>query len=80
MNDIDLKMMIIRTHDEIIRLRRRLEEAEPKARSYDALLQVLDMMPKSSQGFGEDVAWLLKQELDRVNARISETNGANAQT
>lgn len=75
MNDLELKQILGRCHDEISMLRERLAVAEAKARSYDALLQVLDLFPKQAQGFGEDVVWILKKELELVEARLLERAG-----
>lgn len=65
----DTKEMIQRCIEEIEGLRRRLAIAEPKAEAYDTLRQVLGLLPRANQGFGEDMVWRLKlqlKELDKV--------------
>lgn len=45
--------------DEIKGLRRTIDNLAPKADAYDAIRQLQSMMPRQSQGFGQDVAWAL---------------------
>lgn len=56
-------------------LRKRIEVLEPKAHAYDTLSVVLDLLPRRSQGEGEDVAWLLKREIEKVEAEAKKEQG-----
>ena len=54
-------------HDEIVMLRRAVAELKPKATALDILERALFGMPPS-QGYGEDIAWRLKKEIERMAA------------
>jgi hypothetical protein len=56
-------------HDEIIRLRRKVELLEPKAHAYDTLAQVARLtIHEPMQVHGEDPAWRVKNMVDRLVA------------
>ena len=56
-------------HDEIVRLRRRVEELEPKARAYDTIEQLAGLtVHPAPQGYGEDTAWRMKNTVDKLAA------------
>lgn len=56
-------------HDEIVMLRRKVEELEPKARAYEHISTLLDMIPqRNSQGYTVDVAWRIKQAVEGIVA------------
>lgn len=76
MNDKEAVQMMRRASDEIKTLRRTIEQLAPKADAYDAIRQMQDMMPRRSQGFGEDVAYLL----DRRIKEIEDTPAAKGDT
>jgi hypothetical protein len=64
--DIDVKRALRMGHDEIVRLRRRLDEVEPKAHAYDTIAQVARLtMPPNASGFCEDPAWLIRSIVER---------------
>ena len=52
-----------RCAEEIRQLRKSNAELAPKADAYDALLQVLNMIPQPSRGYGEDLVWKLEKEI-----------------
>lgn len=54
-------------HDEIVRLRRRLSELEPQVRVLNILERALFGAPRS-EGYGEDIAWRLAREVERLVA------------
>lgn len=55
-------------HDEIVVLRRKVAELEPRARAYDNIDRIVGMIPYPSQGYGEDVAWRIKTVVERIEA------------
>jgi len=63
-------------HDEIILLRRRVAELEPKAHAYDTIAQVARLTAhETSQGYGEDPAWRMKSVIDQLVAeRAAESD------
>lgn len=68
-------------HDEIIGLRRRIAELEPKAHAYETIAAIarLNQNGRNLQGFGEDVAWRLQNVVDRLNAeRLEEREAERA--
>ena len=64
----DPEGMLVRVISELEQRDRLIAELHPKADAYDKLSQVLDLMPKRSQGYGEDIVWSLKHELEKVRA------------
>lgn len=58
--------MLARCKGEIISLRKRLAEVEPKADAYDQLRTVIGMLPKQPQGYGEDVVWIIDSEMKKL--------------
>lgn len=56
-------------HDEILRLRRKIELLEPKAHAYDTLAQIARLtVQETQQGYGEDPAWRIKSIVERLVA------------
>ena len=54
-------------HDEIVTLRREIEALRPRAHAYDTIAQIARLTAKDhKQGYGEDIAWRLKQEVERI--------------
>lgn len=42
-----------------------------KADAYDRIAQMLDMLPKPSRGYSEDVAWMLRKRVAELKGEIS---------
>lgn len=79
MKDAEAIQMMRRASEEIRQLRHQIEVLAPKAHAYDTLSSVLQLLPKPSQGFGEDFAWRLDkriQELEAQNAPAVEETQA----
>lgn len=74
----ELVRLLRMAHDEIITLRRQVADLEPRARAYDNIDRIIRMIPRAPQGHGEDVAWSLKQTVERITAeRDAEKEGRN---
>ena len=58
--------MAQRASEEIKSLRRANAVLGPRAEAFDAVQQVLDLMPKRSQGMGEDVAYRLDRRVEEL--------------
>lgn len=68
-------------HDEIVTLRRRVAELEPKAHAYDTISRIAALTePDRPIGFAEDPAWRIKTLVDRLvaerEAERKEAEGA----
>lgn len=66
MKDKDVIQMIDRVCDEITTLRQRVAVLEPKAHAYDAITDILGLLPRPSQGYGEDIIWRLRKEQEQL--------------
>ncbi len=60
--------MMNRCMGEITSLRIINSELRPKADAYDNLAIVLNLLPKASQGYGEDLVWRLKKKIEELQA------------
>jgi hypothetical protein len=62
-----------RCSEEIKSLRKTISVLAPKAEAYDAICCILGLLPRQSQGMGEDLVWRLekeiKKELDDLNSQ-----------
>ena len=68
-------------HDEIVTLRRRLAELEPKAHAYDTLAIIARIAePIESRGFSVDIAWTLKDAVDKLVAERAADEAAREQS
>ena len=64
--------MAQRCSGEIKELRRQLSVLQPKADAYDNLVIVLRLLPKPSQGYGEDLAWMLDKRIAELKASATK--------
>ena len=69
MTEQDTIQMMQRCREEINLLRNRLLVIEPKAEAYDQLKAVIGMFPQPEKRFGEDLVWMLDQEIERLSAK-----------
>lgn len=61
--------LLRQAHDEVVMLRRRVAELEPKAHAYDTIAIIArHTTPNESQGYSVDVAWRLKEAVDKLVA------------
>lgn len=67
---LELRSTMRIAHDEIINLRRELEEMRPKAKAWDTIEQVVSMMPGPTQVYGVDITWQLKQAVDKLSIQL----------
>lgn len=69
-------------HDEIVMLRRRIAELEPKARAYDTIERIAALSDHTPpQGYGIDAAWRIKSAVDELVAEreVERANTDEAQ-
>ena len=68
MNDKDAADMMLRCAEEIEHQRAIIAALRPRAEAYDAICSILGLLPKTSQGYGEDLAWRLRKEASALTA------------
>lgn len=73
MTDQDAIQMIERCISEIEMLRRANAEFAPKAHAYDAITQILGLIPGPSQGYAEDIVWRLRKQIEELQPKVEET-------
>jgi hypothetical protein len=72
----ELNQALIAAHDEIISLRARLADAEPKARAYMTIERLAALtVHEQGQGYGIDAAWRIKKLLEQ--AHVDGENGGS---
>lgn len=67
--------MMNRCKQEIGGLRAEIDRLRPKADAYDNLAIVLNLLPKCSQGAGEDLVWTLDKRIRELTPPV-ESKGA----
>lgn len=68
--------MMGRASGEIKSLRAQIAALSPKADAYERLSQVLNLLPRPSQGYGEDVAWMLDKRIAEIEASLKAPSEA----
>lgn len=66
MSNKDIVDMAQRSIDEITVLRAEVTYLAPKAAAYDAIVQILGLLPRASRGASEDVVWRLKEQVRQI--------------
>lgn len=72
MTDKDTIEMIEQCIAEIESLRRANAELAPKAHAYDAITQILGLLPGESQGYAPDIVWRLRKQIDELQPKVEE--------
>ena len=70
MNDKEAIEMMNRCKQEIISLRVTIDRLKPKADAYDNLVVVLGLLPRPSQGMGEDLVWIIDKRIRELTPPI----------
>jgi flagellar biosynthesis regulator FlbT len=63
--------MMNRCKDEIMTLRAVIDRLKPKAEAYDNLVIVLSLLPRQSQGMGEDLVWTLNKRIKELDEMLA---------
>lgn len=58
--------MANRAASEIESQRAKIAELAPKAEAYDLIRTILGLLPRTQQGYGEDVAYMLRRRADEL--------------
>lgn len=77
MDDNEAIEMMSRCSTEIKDQRRQIELLKPNAEAFEVLKSVVGLMPTTSQGYGEDIAWRLDKRIEELK-RDQRKNGADA--
>lgn len=64
--------MMNRCKHELMQLRQELATLRPKADAYDNLATVLRLLPQLSQGYGEDLVWILEKRIQELTPKPAE--------
>lgn len=64
--------MMNRCKHELMQLRQELATLRPKADAYDNLATVLRLLPQPSQGYGEDLVWVLEKRIQELTPKPAE--------
>lgn len=65
--EAELIEVMKRCSGEIKSLRAEIARLQPKADAYDKLSIVLNLLPRQSQAYGEDLAWRLDQRIAELS-------------
>lgn len=58
--------MMSRCAAEITQLRAEIDRLSPRAAAYDSISDILRLLPKPSQGYGEDLLWNLRKRIKEL--------------
>lgn len=61
--------MMERCKEEIRCLRSRIAVLEPKAAAYDDMSAIIRLLPRPSQGMGEDLVWVLDKRIKELSMK-----------
>lgn len=68
MQDTETLQLLRVCREEIVALRRQVDELMPRAEAFESIRQVLGMIPRASGGFSPDILWLLNKRIEEVQA------------
>lgn len=74
MNQIEAVEMMKRCREEIRQLQATVGRLQPKAEAYDAITNILGLLPRPSrpsQGYGVDIVWQLTKAIDAAEANAA---------
>jgi hypothetical protein len=61
--------MMQRCLSDIENLRRQIGHLEPQAEAYTVIRDVVRLLPKASQGYGEDICWILRKKIAELQPK-----------
>jgi hypothetical protein len=67
--------MMNRCKHEIAGLRAQIAGLAPRAEAYDNLVTVLRLLPRPSQGMGEDLVWVLDKRIQELQPKPAPAVG-----
>ena len=76
MDDREAREMMQRCIEELRQLRKQVEVLQPQAEAYQAIVQILGLLPRPSQGYGEDLVWRLQKRLEEMTKAEVKSDAA----
>lgn len=64
--------MMNRCKSEIVGLKAAIAHLQPKADAYDNLAAIVRLLPQPSQGYGEDLVWVLEKRIRELTPKPPE--------
>jgi hypothetical protein len=64
--------MMNRCKSEITNLKAAIAHLQPKADAYDNLAAIVRLLPQPSQGYGEDLVWVLDKRIRELTPKPAE--------
>lgn len=77
MYDKEAIEMMRRCLQDLEDLRRQRDILAPKAEAYEMLRSVVNLIPKASVGYGEDITWTLKKKIKELEAKSDDAADNN---
>ncbi|HKY80626.1 MAG TPA: hypothetical protein VJM09_04055 [Sphingobium sp.] len=72
MTDKDTIDMIQHCIEEIETLRREIDQLRPKAEAYGAITAILGLLPQTARGYGADIVWRLRKQIEELQPKPVE--------
>lgn len=69
MTDKDVQDMAQLCIEEISMLRSQVAALQPRADAYDSIERILRLIPQPAQGYGEDIVWRLRKQIEELQPK-----------
>lgn len=69
MDDKEVVQMMQRCIEEMQMQRNVINRISPQAEAYEVIRDIVRMLPKTSQGYGEDLVWQLKKKIEELRPK-----------
>ena len=66
--------MMLRCRNEIVSLKAYITKLQPKADAYDNIAAILRLIPGPSQGYGEDLVWIIDKRIKELEPKPDANN------
>ncbi len=74
MDDKEAIQMMQRCIHELRELRNTNNVMAPRAEAYEVIRDIIGMLPKRSQGYGEDLVWVLQKRIKELEPKPAEND------
>jgi hypothetical protein len=74
MEDREAIEMMTRCMEAIRGQRRHIQAIEPQAEAFRVISKIVGLIPGPSQGYGEDLAWMLEKRIKELKANEADGN------
>lgn len=69
MNDKEAIQMMQRCAHDLREARSQINNLAPRAEAYEVIRDIIRMLPKISQGYGEDLVWILEKKIKELQSK-----------